>query len=74
MLTCLYSPAHDLDLKIVDSPLLERLGIKQAGDDAAGIKAGEWVRTRVRQNGDKATEGGHKEKEVLGGVKVKYYD
>lgn len=62
---------------MVDSPLLQHLGIKQAGDDdddaAVGIKAGEWVRTRVRQNQDKAREVGHKEKEVLRGVKVKYY-
>lgn len=67
-------PAHELDLKTVDSPLLKRLGLVDGGDEAAGIKAGDWVRMRVKQNQDKPKEGGQKEKEVLGGVKVKYYD
>jgi hypothetical protein len=53
---------------------LERLGLKNASDTAASIKAGDWVRMRVKQNSDKAVEGGHKDKEVLAGVKVKYYD
>lgn len=67
-------PAHDLPLKTLDSPVLRRLGLKDDTDDASEIKAGDWVKTRVRQNLDRATEGGHKEKEVLKGVKVKYYD
>ncbi|GIZ49205.1 hypothetical protein CKM354_001224000 [Cercospora kikuchii] len=70
-------PAHDLDLKTVDSPLLRRLGLKDDSDgQAADIKAGDWVRTRVRQNQDKPKQGEskEKEKEVIGGVKVKYYD
>lgn len=66
-------PAHELDLKIVDSPLLKRLGVKKDEDEGAGIKAGDWVR-RVKQNQDMAVEGGRKEREVLGGVKVRYYD
>jgi isopenicillin N synthase-like dioxygenase len=68
-------PAHDLELKTLESPLLERLGLKPEHDDGEGIKAGNWVRTRVRQNLDPAKKDGpRKEKEVLGGVKVKYYD
>lgn len=67
-------PAHDLPLKTVDSPLLERLGLKPENDEAAGIKAGDWVRMRVKQNLDKATARESGEKTVLGGVKVKYYD
>ncbi|EME39514.1 hypothetical protein DOTSEDRAFT_75245 [Dothistroma septosporum NZE10] len=67
-------PAHDLELKTVDSPLLQRLGLTKQKDEAAGIKAGDWVRMRVKQNQDKAVEGEEREKEVLGGVKVKYYD
>lgn len=67
-------PAHDLTLKTVDSPLLQRLGLKPENDEAAGIKAGDWVKARVKGNLDKAKESGHKEKEVFGGVKVKYYD
>lgn len=68
-------PAHDLRLATVDSPLLRRLGLKtDADDEAAGIKAGDWVRARVAGNLDRAVEGGHKEKTVLNGVKVKYYD
>ena len=58
----------------MDSPLLKRLGLKKDEDEGAGIKAGDWVRMRVKQNQDKAVDGGRKEKEVLGGVKVKYYD
>lgn len=67
-------PAHDLSLKTVDSPLLQRLGLKNEDDKAADIKAGDWVKARVKGNLDRAVKGGHKEKEVLGGVKVKYYD
>ncbi|CAK4029538.1 related to iron ascorbate family oxidoreductases [Lecanosticta acicola] len=74
-------PTHDLDLKTVDSPLLKRLGLKKDSDDdeeAAGIKAGDWVRMRVKQNQDRAVDDSssqkEREKEVLGGVKVKYYD
>ncbi|SMR57709.1 unnamed protein product [Zymoseptoria tritici ST99CH_1A5] len=67
-------PAHDLPLKTLESPVLQRLGLIDPNDTAAGVKAGDWVRMRVKQNSDKAVEGGHKEKEVLGGVKVKYYD
>lgn len=67
-------PAHDLDLRTVDSPVLERLGLKDAEASAANIKAGDWVRARVKGNLDRAVAGGAKEKEVLSGVKVKYYD
>lgn len=72
-------PAHDLDLKVVDSPLLERLGLRDE-DDAAkeGIKAGDWVKARVKGNWDPAkdrSKDGPKEEAVLGGVKIrKYYD
>lgn len=70
-------PAHDLDLKVVDSPLLKRLGLKSE-DDASkeGIKAGDWVKARVKGNLNPAKEkGASKEEEVLPGVKVvKYYD
>ena len=67
-------PAHDLTLKAVDSPLLERLGLSDENEAAAGVKAGDWVRARVKGNQDKAPEGGHQNKEVLGGIKAKYYD
>ena len=66
-------PAYDLELKTLDSPLLTRLGLKGEKDEAAGIKAGDWVKARVREDVHKAVEGGHKEKTVLGGVKVRYY-
>ena len=68
-------PAHDLSLKTLDSPLLRRLGLK--GDDkgdADDIKAGDWVKTRVRQNLDKASPDGREDKVVLNGVKSKYYN
>ncbi|KAF2095025.1 Clavaminate synthase-like protein [Rhizodiscina lignyota] len=66
-------PSGDTTLKSLDSPLLKRLGLE--GDEkAAGIKAGDWVKARVKGNSDKAVEGGLKEKAVVGGIKVKYYD
>ena len=64
-------PAHDLTLKPLDSPLLQRLGLKN--DEAADIKAGDWVRARVKGNFDKPPPGGEKEKKVVGGLSVKYY-
>lgn len=66
-------PAQDLDLKVLDSPLLKRLGLKADKDEAAGIKAGDWVKARVKEDVQKAVEGGHKNVPVIGGVSVKYY-
>ena len=71
-------PSHDLTLRTLDSPLLRRLGLETSDDDAKkdGIKAGDWVRTRVKGNFDKAEakDSKNKEKDVIGGMKVKYYD
>lgn len=68
-------PAYDLELKTVDSPLLKRLGLKPEKDEAAGLKAGDWVRARVAGNLLKPEERNQKGgREVLGGVKVTYYD
>jgi hypothetical protein len=68
-------PAHDLPLKTVDSPLLRRLGLKSDDQgEADNIKAGDWVKTRVRQNLDKASANGREDKVVMNGVKVKYYN
>ena len=58
-------PAHDLKLKTLDSPLLKRLGIKSENDAADEIRAGDWVKARVKGNLDKAPAGGRKDKEVL---------
>lgn len=66
-------PAHDLELKTIDSPLLKRLGLKPEKDEGEGIKAGDWVKARVKGNLERAPKGGHLEKEVIGGIKVKYY-
>ncbi|KDN72349.1 putative 2OG-Fe(II)oxygenase superfamily protein [Colletotrichum sublineola] len=66
-------PARDLDLKTLDSPLLERMGLKSDKDETAGIKAGDWVQARVKEDLQEAVEGGHKIVPVLGGVSVKYY-
>jgi len=70
-------PAHDLNLAVVDSPLLKRLGLKAEDDGSKdGVKAGDWVKARVAGNLNPAKEkGAPKEEEVLPGVKVvKYYD
>lgn len=67
-------PSHDLDLSTVDSPLLRRLGLKK-DNEVAGIKAVDWVRARVKGNLDKPETKDSKEgKQVLNGVKMKYYD
>lgn len=67
-------PAYDLKLKTVDSPLLKRLGLKAENDASDELKAGDWVRARVKGNQDKVPEGGNKDKAVLGGLKATYYD
>ncbi|KAK3710274.1 hypothetical protein LTR37_010340 [Vermiconidia calcicola] len=67
-------PAYDLKLKTLDSPLLKRLGLKPENDTADEIKAGDWVRARVKGNQDKVPQGGNQEKPVIGGIKAKYYD
>lgn len=67
-------PSYDLSLKTLDSPVLKRLGLEGSEQAAAGIKAGDWVRARVKGNLDRAKAGNNRQKEVLNGVKVKYYD
>jgi hypothetical protein len=42
--------------------------------EADNIKAGDWVKTRVRQNLDKAVPEGREDKVVINGVKAKYYN
>lgn len=66
-------PAHDLKLKTLDSPLLKRLGLKPENDAADEIRAGDWVKARVKGNFEKAPPSGQKEKVVLNGVKALYY-
>jgi isopenicillin N synthase-like dioxygenase len=68
-------PAYDLELKTIDSPVLKRLGLVTGKDEAAGIKAGDWVRARVKGNFDKPEVRNQKGgREVIGGVKMGYYD
>jgi hypothetical protein len=67
-------PEDELLLKPVESPLLERLGLKGEGEGEA-VTAGEWVKARVAKNVNKA--GGSKEtgeQEIIKGVKAKWYD
>jgi isopenicillin N synthase-like dioxygenase len=66
-------PAYDLPLKALDSPVLERLGLKGDGK-ADGVKAGDWVRARVKGNSDPALKKGELEKPVVAGLKARYYD
>ncbi|KAF4551898.1 Non-heme dioxygenase in morphine synthesis N-terminal-containing protein 2 [Elsinoe fawcettii] len=64
-------PAHDLSLKTLDSPLLQRLGL--AGEaEAADIKAGDWVRKRVANNALPFKE--EADHNVLGNLKAQRYD
>ena len=48
--------------------------MKPENDTADEIKAGDWVRARVKGNQDKVPQGGNLEKPVIGGIKAKYYD
>lgn len=67
-------PAQDLELRTLDSPLLRRLGLLDKGrDEAAGITAGDWVKARLKEDLQKAVEGGHTDVPVLGGLKTTYY-
>jgi hypothetical protein len=66
-------PRHDLEIKSLQSSLLEREGVSEGVAVPDGITAGDWVRTRVKKNLDKPT--GLNQKEVIGGVQInKYYD
>ncbi|KFH40543.1 hypothetical protein ACRE_087650 [Hapsidospora chrysogenum ATCC 11550] len=71
-------PEDDLELKPVDSPVLERLGYKadETAQATAGITAGEWVKARVRAGVDRSKQARSniKEEEILKGVKTKYFD
>ncbi|KAK7417240.1 hypothetical protein QQX98_004674 [Neonectria punicea] len=71
-------PENDLELKPVQSSVLERLGYQPDEDTqlAAGITAGEWVKARVRSGVNKGEKSRSEisELEVIKGLKVKYYD
>ena len=69
-------PEDELVLRAVESPLLERLGLKKEDGEGEVVTAGEWVKARVAKNVNKA--GGSKEtsgeQEIIKGVKTRYYD
>ena len=67
-------PAHDLALKPIHSPLLERLGFGVGQGEGAGIKAGDWVKARVTSTQDRAKDGEPKQKVLLGEVKIQVYE
>ncbi|KAL3427554.1 flavonol synthase [Phlyctema vagabunda] len=70
-------PEDKLPLVPVDSPVLERLGIKEAdpNDNGEIVTAGEWVKARVAGNvsgkNGARNSGDH---EIIKGKKAKYYD
>jgi hypothetical protein len=67
-------PGNDLDIKLLQSPLLENESASNGVAIPDGIKAGDWVRTRVKKNLNKPT-GLENQTDVIGGVKInKYYD
>ncbi|KPM37053.1 hypothetical protein AK830_g9522 [Neonectria ditissima] len=68
-------------LPIEESPVLRRLGLleqKTLGNDGQPVKAGEWVKQRIIKNlGNTSTAKGDNEEsdvEVVGGIKIKYYE
>lgn len=70
-------PEDKLPLVPVESPVLERLGLR-AEEDSEVVTAGEWVKARVKGNvSGKSGNGdvvGTGEREVIKGKKTKYYD
>jgi isopenicillin N synthase-like dioxygenase len=70
-------PEDKLPLVPVESPVLERLGLK-ADEGGEIVTAGEWVKARVRGgvsgNNGKVDLAGLEEREVIKGRKTKYYD
>lgn len=65
-------PEDQMELKSVDSPVLEKLGLQgQAGLDA-GFTAAEWVKARVLSGRGKV-QSEQKQEEVLPGMQIKYY-
>lgn len=71
-------PENELELKPVESPVLERLGYKPDAETqlGEGITAGEWVKARVKAGVDrsKTARSEMAEQEILNGVKAKYFD
>ena len=69
-------PEDSLELTPVESTVLEKLGYDKAVDGSAvGIRAGDWVKARVKAGVNRhknIAENG--EQEVLKGQKAKYYD
>lgn len=53
--------------------MLKRLGLKSENDAADEIRAGDWVKARIKGNFEKAPPAGQSEKVVLNGVKALYY-
>lgn len=66
-------PEDSLPLVPIESPVLERLGLK-APETENVVTAGEWVKARVARgvSGKNGSRDG--EQEVLKGYKAKYYD
>jgi isopenicillin N synthase-like dioxygenase len=63
-------PEDNLELKVLPSPLLQRLGLDKQPEGPI-VTAGEWVKARVAKNVNK---GGKDDQEIVKGVKTKYYD
>ena len=66
-------PEDSLELRPIDSPVMERLGYTKPGE-GVGMTAGEWVKARVKTNVAKGSQTMQAEQEITKGVKAKYYD
>jgi isopenicillin N synthase-like dioxygenase len=63
-------PEDNTELKVVPSPLLQRLGLDKQPEGPV-VTAGEWVKARVAKGVNKGAKDDY---EVVKGVKTKYYD
>lgn len=65
-------PEDEMELKSVDSPVLEKSGLEAQPGLDAGFTAAEWVKSRVL-GGRGKVQSEQKQEEVLPGMQVKYY-
>ena len=64
-----------MELKPVESAVLQKLGLNPEEGGASGFTAGEWVKARVAKGNSGKVRSDMKDEEILPGApKAKYYD
>ncbi|KAK4506479.1 hypothetical protein PRZ48_000211 [Zasmidium cellare] len=65
-------PEDEMELKSVESPIIEKSGLQAQPGLDAGFTAAEWVKARVLSGRGKV-QSEQKQEEVLPGMQIKYY-